>query len=209
MRTLTKPRVLVSLFLATSALYCFGIGRDRYTAVSEFVIQQAIPLNTSSSSVLGAAAAPQVLTSLVDGQYLQVYLASADVKTRLFPDVKKLEKALPGLFMFSLIWSIGATSNNEGRQRWDSYLRNEMNANYFTQPLPEDGSIFDYIFDKEICAWKTWLDIMPDFEYSSKLKFNEITVPTKDTTRYTYLLDILLLNNKHCLVSLNSIGFTV
>ena len=47
LRTLTKPRVLVSLFLATSALYCFGIGRDRYTAVSEFVIQQAIPLNLS------------------------------------------------------------------------------------------------------------------------------------------------------------------
>ena len=73
---LRKPRVLISLFLASSALYCFVIGRDRYTSVSEFVIQQAAPLNTSSASVLaGAAAAPQVLTSLVDGQYLQVYLA--------------------------------------------------------------------------------------------------------------------------------------
>ena len=28
----------------------------------------------------------------MDGQYLQVYLASADVKTRLFPDGKKLEQ---------------------------------------------------------------------------------------------------------------------
>ena len=90
---IAKPRVLISAFLATSAFYCFVIGRDRYTAVSEFVIQQAAPLNTSSASVLsGAAAAPQVLTSLVDGQYLQVYLASADVKTRLFPDGKKLEQ---------------------------------------------------------------------------------------------------------------------
>lgn len=92
LRTLAQPRVLVSLFLATSALYCFGIGRDRYTAVSEFVIQQAIPLNTSSSSVLGGAAgAPQVLTSLVDGQYLQVYLGSADVKNRLYPEAATLE----------------------------------------------------------------------------------------------------------------------
>lgn len=90
---IARPRVLISAFLATSAFYCFVIGRDRYTAVSEFVIQQAAPLNTSSASVLsGAAAAPQVLTSLVDGQYLQVYLASADVKTRLFPDGKKLEQ---------------------------------------------------------------------------------------------------------------------
>ncbi|MCB4394215.1 sugar ABC transporter [Synechococcus sp. HB1133] len=90
---IAKPRVLISVFLATSAFYCFVIGRDRYTAVSEFVIQQALPLEGASASVLsGAAAAPQVLTSLVDGQYLQVYLESSDVKTRLFPDGKKLEQ---------------------------------------------------------------------------------------------------------------------
>ena len=93
---LKKPRVLISLFLASSAFYCFVIGRDRYTSVSEFVIQQAVPLNTSSSSVLaGAAAAPQVLTSLVDGQYLQVYLASSEVKNRLFPKPISLEKKYP------------------------------------------------------------------------------------------------------------------
>ncbi|MDC0302880.1 sugar ABC transporter [bacterium] len=100
---LKKPRVLISLFLASSALYCFVIGRDRYTSVSEFVIQQAAPLNSSSASVLaGAAAAPQVLTSLVDGQYLQVYLASSEVKNRLFPKPTSLEKKyhknLPDLF---------------------------------------------------------------------------------------------------------------
>ena len=100
---LRKPRVLISLFLASSALYCFVIGRDRYTSVSEFVIQQAAPLNTSSASVLaGAAAAPQVLTSLVDGQYLQVYLASSEVKNRLFPKPISLEnkyqKSIPDFF---------------------------------------------------------------------------------------------------------------
>ena len=89
-----KPRVLISAFLATSAFYCFVIGRDRYTSVSEFVIQQAAPLQSSAASVLaGVAAAPQVLTSLVDGQYLQVYLESSDIKNRLFPDGKKFEQA--------------------------------------------------------------------------------------------------------------------
>ena len=93
LKRFARPRVLISAFLATSALYFFVIGRDRYTSVSEFVIQQATPLNTSSASVLaGAASAPQVLTSLVDGQYLQVYLASSDVKKRLFPDAQKLEQ---------------------------------------------------------------------------------------------------------------------
>ena len=91
--TLRKPRTLISIFLASSAFYCFVIGRDRYTSVSEFVIQQALPLEASSASVLaGAAAAPQVLTGLVDGQYLQVYLTSPDVKNRLYAEPTVLEK---------------------------------------------------------------------------------------------------------------------
>ena len=90
---LARPRVLISAFLAASALYCFVVGRDRYTATSEFVIQQALPLDGSSASVLsGASSAPSVLISLLDGQYLQVYLESADVKKRLFPDSKKFEQ---------------------------------------------------------------------------------------------------------------------
>ena len=81
---IAKPKVLISLFLASSAFYCFVIGRDRYTSVSVFVIQRAAPLQGASASVLAGSttAPPQVLTSLVDGQYLQVYLESSDIKNR-------------------------------------------------------------------------------------------------------------------------------
>ena len=131
---LKKPRVLISLFLASSAFYCFVIGRDRYTSVSEFVIQQAAPLNTSSASVLaGAAAAPQVLTSLVDGQYLQVYLASSEVKNRLFPDPASLEKeykqSLPDLFS-------GLSSGSSLPQQL-SFYRKQLQVS----PQPLSGSV--------------------------------------------------------------------
>ena len=131
---ITRPRVLISAFLATSAFYCFVIGRDRYTSVSEFVIQQAAPLNTSSASVLaGAAAAPQVLTSLVDGQYLQVYLESSDVKDRLFPDAKKLEQDyrinLPDL------WA-GLPSKSSAPEQLDFYRKQLSVA-----PQPLSGSV--------------------------------------------------------------------
>ena len=57
-----SPKGLISTFLVASALYCFVIGRDRYTATSEFVIQTAAPFETASASVLaGAAAAPQAI----------------------------------------------------------------------------------------------------------------------------------------------------
>ena len=131
---LKKPRVLISLFLATSAFYCFVIGRDRYTSVSEFVIQQAVPLETSSASVLaGAAAAPQVLTSLVDGQYLQVYLASAEVKNRLFPNLVSLEKGYKQSFpdVFS-----GLSSGSSSPQQL-SFYRKQIQIS----PQPLSGSV--------------------------------------------------------------------
>ena len=131
---LKKPRVLISLFLATSAFYCFVIGRDRYTSVSEFVIQQAAPLETSSASVLaGAAAAPQVLTSLVDGQYLQIYLASAEVKNRLFPNLVSLEKGYKQSFpdVFS-----GLSSGSSSPQQL-SFYRKQIQIS----PQPLSGSV--------------------------------------------------------------------
>ena len=131
---IAKPRVLISAFLATSAFYCFVIGRDRYTSVSEFVIQQAAPLDGSSASVLaGAASSPQVLTSLVDGQYLQVYLESSDIKNRLFPDGKKLEQAyrprLPDL------WA-GLYANSSAPEQLDFYRKQVTAA-----PQPMSGSV--------------------------------------------------------------------
>ena len=132
--TLRKPRTLISLFLASSAFYCFVIGRDRYTSVSEFVIQQALPLEASSASVLaGAAAAPQVLTGLVDGQYLQVYLASPDVKNRLYADPAVLEKKYKP--SFPDIFSGLARGSSPPSQL--SFYRNQLQVS----PQPLSGSV--------------------------------------------------------------------
>ena len=134
LRRMTRPRALISAFLATSALYFFVIGRDRYTSVSEFVIQQATPLNTSSASVLaGAASAPSVLTSLVDGQYLQVYLESSDVKTRLFPDARKLE--LDYQIKFPDLWA-GLSANSSAPAQLSFYRKQLAVA-----PQPLSGSV--------------------------------------------------------------------
>ena len=129
-----KPRVLISAFLATSAFYCFVIGRDRYTSVSEFVIQQAAPLQGTTASILGGSTtAPQVLTSLVDGQYLQVYLESSDVKNRLFPDGKKLEKAYRPKFPDL---RTGLYTNSSAPEQLDFYRKQLTVA-----PQPMSGSV--------------------------------------------------------------------
>lgn len=131
---ITRPRTLVSIFLATSAFYCFVIGRDRYTAVSEFVIQQAAPLEGGTTSVLGGTStAPSVLTSLIDGQYLQVYLESADIKNRVFPDARKMEQdyriKFPDL-------RTGLSSNSSAPDQL-SFYRHQLSV----APQPLSGSV--------------------------------------------------------------------
>ena len=131
---LARPRVLISAFLAASALYCFVVGRDRYTATSEFVIQQALPPNGVSASVLsGTGSAPSVLISLLDGQYLQVYLESSDVKSRLFSDGKKFEQAYRPKFPDLLT---GLPANSSAPTQLDFYRKQ-----LFVAPQPLTGTV--------------------------------------------------------------------
>ena len=131
---LARPRVLISAFLAASAFYCFVIGRDRYTATSEFVIQQALPLDGGSASVLsGASAAPNVLISLLDGQYLQVYLESSDVKNRLFADGKKFEQDYHPKFPD---FRAGLPSNSSAPAQLNFYRKQ-----LFVAPQPLTGTV--------------------------------------------------------------------
>ena len=77
---------LAAAFVVVSAVYCFGVGRDRYQATSEFVIKQPLPPASASTTVLGSMQSSSVLSSLEDGRYLQVYLKSNAVKQAVFPD---------------------------------------------------------------------------------------------------------------------------
>ena len=86
LRDLVNASTLAAAFVIVSAVYCFGIGRDRYLATSEFVIKQPLPPATASTTVLGSTQSSSVLSSLEDGRYLQVYLKSNAVKQAVFPD---------------------------------------------------------------------------------------------------------------------------
>ena len=84
--SLVSSRTIAAVFVLCSAIYCFGIGRDRYQATSEFVIKQPLPPATAATTVLGSLQSSSMLSSLEDGRYLQVYLKSNDVKQSVFPD---------------------------------------------------------------------------------------------------------------------------
>jgi len=78
-------------------------------------------------------------------------------------------------------------------------------------PFPDEGLVFDYklddggasilddeeeeIKDRKIC-WEPWTKSMPVLNITSESKFQDIIVPTMDTVRSEYLIEMLLVNKK-------------
>lgn len=61
--------------------------------------------------------------------------------------LERLDELIEPWFMFSLIWSVGASCNNDGRQKFNHWLRERMEKENLETPLPKEGSVYDYLFD--------------------------------------------------------------
>jgi len=82
-------------------------------------------------------------------------------------------------------------------------LRSEMMANGSNCCLPTGNNgedAYSFRFDPDSGKWKPWMKAGEVFEIDSKLSFSEIVVPTNDSVRNTYLMDLLLMNKKHVLM---------
>ena len=58
-------------------------------------------------------------------------------------EVEELEQCLECLFVFALVWSLGCTTNLDGRQRFDKKVR-ELMGREFKIPIPNEGLVHDY-----------------------------------------------------------------
>lgn len=116
-------------------------------------------------------------------------------------------------FMFGVVWSLGGTLDLKSRIEFDLFLRELAAGKNLEFPVPKilkierhfptHGVIYDYVFERDKNTggeWKLWVATIPTFSIPNKSKFSTITVPTIDTARYTYLLDLLITHQKQVLV---------
>ena len=127
----------------------------------------------------------------------------------VFESIEEKEriKMIDCLFVFSMVWSLGAAVVSNDRRSFNIWLRRLIsmdvaeikNKGKKIQPvIPESGSYYDYIYLIEQKNWKHWTEAeITDInaEIPSKILPNEIIVATVDTVRYTYLLEKMILAN--------------
>jgi dynein heavy chain len=63
----------------------------------------------------------------------------------------------------------------------------------------QEGTVFEYSFDKESCSWVHWMAGLGNVSISESLAFTDIVVPTIDTVRYSHIMQLLVSHNKHLL----------
>lgn len=124
------------------------------------------------------------------GQLVTAY-GSKDGATSAYASMKpdELFELLDKVFMFSLIWSIGASMTVDRHEEFDSFLR-ELTADA-KLGIPNTGLVFDYFVDMEQCKFRHWQEIVPKFVYSAQTPYFKMTVPTPDSVRFTFLLRAL------------------
>ena len=111
--------------------------------------------------------------------------------------VDEVENNLESLFIFALVWSVGATTDDKGRKMFSNFLRMEMDNNGATNPFPEEGDVYGYSIDLQSGKWVAWLDTVEQHEIDGSLSFAEMVIPTNDSIRNIFLLEHLLTNRYH------------
>ncbi|XP_054642367.1 dynein axonemal heavy chain 7 [Dunckerocampus dactyliophorus] len=125
---------------------------------------------------------------------------------------------LEGIFVFCLVWSVGASCNDAGRVKFDAMVREILNGplseetrashgilatvkpptKQLAVPVPTEGTVYQYRFIKEGPGrWELWTEELKGARALSKdMQFNEIIVPTENTVRYMALMKLLVTHQK-------------
>lgn len=110
--------------------------------------------------------------------------------------------------IFAITWSLGANLNDQSRLVFDKRLRTEMEGLY--RHFPYSNTVFDYCIDDDMCEFLPWESRVTSFNYNSKQAFFSILVPTVDTVRDRFILEVLAKKSHHILFSGNTgVGKTV
>ena len=113
---------------------------------------------------------------------------------------------LSRLFAFAYVWSIGGNLDSTVTDQFDKFVRELFDG---VVTFPGAGTVYSYFVSNKEQNFRNWEDVVPAFTYNKALPYFELVVPTVDTTRYSFLLEILLEVEKSVLFTgLTGVGKT-
>ncbi|XP_008412159.1 dynein heavy chain 12, axonemal [Poecilia reticulata] len=121
------------------------------------------------------------------------------------PEDRSIRIWIMAAFAFSLVWSVGGACDADSREKFSHFLRATLSGETQECPIPETvgkwechmeekGLVYDYFYEfKGRGKWFHWNETIKSIQLGDKnTKAQDIIVPTIDTVRYTYLMDLCI-----------------
>ena len=117
----------------------------------------------------------------------QFYETRSDSKNEL------VKSNLGYIFGFAYVWGLSGNCIETYWEGFDEFAREELNESC---SLPPGGFLTDYFLDTKDLEMKKWKDILEPFVYKKGVPYFQLMVQTLDTTRFSWLMDMLLQVNR-------------
>jgi dynein heavy chain len=99
------------------------------------------------------------------------------------------QKLINSIFVWCYAWGMGGALDQFGKERIDDCVKDIFKS----VKIPNTGTTFDYFYEcsKKESAFIPWKDKVKPFEFNPNLPYFQLMVPTVDTYRYAFLLEML------------------
>lgn len=112
----------------------------------------------------------------------------------LSQDQQQLHPILAHLFAFAYIWGLGGNLTHHCHPPFNAFVRSQLSS---LLHLPPGASVFDFFVDVKkdaqgaaVSALQQWSAVLPAPAGRKHLPYFQMLVPTVDTVRYSYLLQV-------------------
>ncbi|CAF0945608.1 unnamed protein product [Adineta steineri] len=104
------------------------------------------------------------------------------------------------LYVFALMWSVGALLELFDRKKLEEHLVEKKNLDL--PPIKGEETIFEYVVNPETGQWQHWSNRVPEYIYpkDSIPEYSSILVPNVDNVRTDFLIDTIAKQEKSVLL---------
>ncbi|XP_063366022.1 dynein axonemal heavy chain 1-like [Cydia amplana] len=125
------------------------------------------------------------------------------------PFLAMMPRLAPCWVVWSVIWSVGATCDHNGRAVFSQFMRQLTETNNLKPLFPKEGRVYDYTLhdggftdlteDGEPANpyWYNWMANMEPYEVDPEWQYADIEVPTLDSVRSAAILGYKITNYNH------------
>jgi len=107
--------------------------------------------------------------------------------------LEELKRLVTYIFAYAFVWSVGATVHDSRQDEINAIVREQFSSVLF----PSVDNVFAFYLDiQDDLTFKPWHDRTAKFVFHSEVPNYNLLVPTIDTSRYSYIIELLMGQNK-------------